>query len=114
MAGAASTFLELQLVECRTGSLQQTMSEDDFMLLFSYLIFGLTLGVLTLISKNRLKTLTINLIVSGLYSAFLFYNLTFNSSGGSGLVWLMSLLVFIGLHWIINLVGIVLTFFKRQ
>jgi hypothetical protein len=90
------------------------MSEDDFMLLFFYLVFGLTLGVLTVRSKNRLKTLTINLIVSGLYSGLFFYNLTFNSSGGSGLVWLMSLLFFIGVHWIINLIGIILTFFKRQ
>jgi hypothetical protein len=62
------------------------MSEDDFMLLFCYLIFGLTLGVLTVRSKNRLKTLTINLIVSGLYSGLFFYNLTFNSSEGSALV----------------------------
>ena len=84
------------------------------MLIFSYLIFGLTLGVLTLRSKNRLKTLTINLIVSGLYSGLFFYNLTFNSSEGSALVWLMSLLFFIGVHWIINLIGIILTFFKRQ
>jgi hypothetical protein len=90
------------------------MSEDDFMLLFFYLVFGLTLGVLTVRSKNRLKTLTINLIVSGLYSGLFFYNLTFNSSGGSALVWLMSLLFFIGVHWIINLIGIILTFFKRQ
>ena len=90
------------------------MNEDDFMLLFCYLIFGLTLGFLTVRSKNRLKTLTINLIVSGLYSGLFFYNLTFNSSGGSGLVWFMSLLFFIGVHWIINLIGVVLTFFKRQ
>ena len=90
------------------------MSEDDYMLLYFYLIFGLTLVVLTVRSKNRLKTLTINLIVSALYSALFLYNLTFNSSGGSGLIWLMSLLFFIGVHWIINLIGIVLTFFKRQ
>jgi hypothetical protein len=62
------------------------MSEDNLYLLFCYLIFGLTLVVLTVRSKNRLKTLTINLIVSGLYSGLFFYNLTFNSSGGSGLV----------------------------
>ena len=90
------------------------MSEDDFMLLFCYLIFGLTLGVLTVRSKNRLKTLTINLIVLGLYSTLFFYNLTINSSGGSALVWLMSLLFFIGVHWIINLIGDILTFSKRQ
>ena len=90
------------------------MSEDNLYLLFCYLIFGLILVVLTVRSKNRLKTLTINLIVSGLYSGLFFYNLTFNSSGGSGLVWLMSLLFFIGVHWIINLIGVIYTFFKRQ
>ena len=89
------------------------MSEDNLYLLFCYLIFGLTLGVLTIRSKNRIKTVTINLIIAGLYSGLFFYNLTFNSSGGSGLVWLVYLMFFVGLHWLINLIGIILTITKR-
>jgi amino acid transporter len=89
------------------------MSEDNLYLLFCYLIFGMTLGVFTIRSKNRLKTLKINLIIAGLYSGLFFYNLTFNSSGGSGLVWLVFLMFSVGLHWLINLIGIILTYTKR-
>ncbi len=90
------------------------MSEDNLYLLFCYLIFGLTLSILAVRSKNRLKTVIINLIIAGLYSGLFFYNLKFNSSGGSGLVWLVYLMFAIGLHWIINLIGIILTFTNRQ
>ena len=90
------------------------MSEDNLDLLFCYLIFGLTLCILIIRSKNRLKTFAINLIIAALYSGLFFYNLTFNSSGGSGLVWLVYLMFFIGLHWLINFIGLVLTFTKNQ
>jgi len=75
-----------------------TMSEDNLYLLFCYLLFGLTLCILTIRSKNRLKTITTNLIIAGLYSGLFFYNLTFNGSGGSGLVWLVYLMFSVGLH----------------
>jgi VanZ family protein len=90
------------------------MSEDNLYLLFCYLIFGLTLAILTIRSKNRKKTLLVNLLIAGLYSGLFLYNLTFNSSGGSGLVWLVYLMFFIGLHWLINFIGLILTFTKRQ
>jgi amino acid transporter len=90
------------------------MSEDNLYLLFCYLLFGLTLAILTIRSENRKKTLLVNLLIAGLYSGLFLYNLTFNSSGGSGLVWLVYLMFFIGLHWLINLIGLILTFTKRQ
>jgi amino acid transporter len=90
------------------------MSEDNLYLLFCYLIFGLTLTILTIRSKNRQKTLLVNLIIAGLYSGLFIYNLTYNSSGGSGLLWLMYLMFFIGMHWLINLIGLILTFMKIQ
>ena len=89
------------------------MSEDNLYLLFCYLIFGLTLSILTIRSKNRKKTLLINLIIVGLYSGLFLYNLTFNSSGGTGLVWLLYLMFAIGIHWLTNVVGLILTF-KRK
>jgi hypothetical protein len=88
------------------------MSEDNLHLLFCYLIFGLTLAILTFRSNNRQKTLIINLLLSAFYSGILLYNLIFNGSGGSALLWLVALMFFIGLHWIINLIGIVLTYRK--
>jgi len=88
------------------------MSEDTLYLLLCYLIFGLTLTILTFRSKNRQKTLIVNLLIAGLYNGLFIYNLTVNSSGGRGLAWLVYLLFFIGMHWLINLIGIVLTFKK--
>jgi len=90
------------------------MSEDTLYLLLCYLIFGLTLTILTFRSNNRQKTLIVNLLIAGLYNGLFVYNLTFNSSGGRGLAWLVYLLLFIGMHWLINLIGIVLTFKKRE
>lgn len=90
------------------------MTEDNLYLLFCYLIFGLTLTILTIRSKNRKKTLLVNVIIAGLYSGLFLYNLTYNSSGGSGLVWLVYLMFFIGLHWLINLIGLVMTFVKPK
>jgi hypothetical protein len=90
------------------------MNEDNLYLRFCYLIFGLTLSILTIRSKKRLKRVTINLIVAGLYSGLFFYNLTYNSSGGSGLVWLVYLMFFVGLHWLINFIGLILTFTKKS
>jgi amino acid transporter len=90
------------------------MSEDNLILLFCYLIFGITLLILTIRRNNKKRTLIINLIIAGLYSGLFFYNLTYNSSGGSGLLWLVYLMFSIGLHWLINLIGIILTFIKRN
>lgn len=90
------------------------MSEDNLYLLIYYLIYGLTLLILTYRSKNKLRTAIINFIVLALYSGLFFYNLTFNSSGGSGLLWLVYLMFAIGLHWLINLIGIALTYFETN
>lgn len=93
---------------------KKTMTEDNLILLCCYAIYALTLLTLILRSKERLKSCIINLTVLGLYSGFFFYNLTFNSAGGSSLVWLVNLMFAIGLHWLINLIGIILTFIKKR
>lgn len=89
------------------------MNEDYLYLLFCYLIFVLTLVVFALRSNNCLRILTINLLIAVFYSTLFFYQLTYNSSGGSGLVWLMCLMFAIGVHWLINLGGLLLTL-KRK
>src|SRR6476620_8613519 len=88
------------------------MSEDNLYLLFCYIIYGLTLTLFVIRSKRKLRTFLINLTILSLYSGLFFYNLTYNSSGGSGLLWLFYLMLSIGLHWLINFIGIVVTFFK--
>ena len=90
------------------------MSEDNLYLLFCYLILGITLLFLTLRSKHKLKTIILNLVIVGLYSGLFFYNLTFNSSGGGGLVWLVFLMFSIGLHWLIILIGVLLNLKKTN
>lgn len=90
------------------------MSEDNLYLLLCFLIFGLTLAILILRSKNKLRTLGINLIIAALYGSFFIYNIEFNGRGGTGLVWFAFLLFSIGLHWLINVIGIILTFTKNQ
>ena len=89
------------------------MNEDYLYLLFCYLIFVLTLGVYAIRNHNCLRILTINLLIAVFYSTLFFYQLTYNSSGGSGLVWLMCLMFAIGVHWLINLGGLLLTL-KRK
>lgn len=85
------------------------MGEDNLYLFFSYLILGATFFLFVLRSKKKLKTATIHLLIAGCYSSFFIYELTFNSSGGSGLVWLLFLMLFIGLHWLILVIGIILS-----
>jgi hypothetical protein len=88
------------------------MSEDNLILLFCYLIFGITLLFLTVRRKNKKRILAINLTLAGVYSGIFLYNLAYNSSGGAGLLWLIYLMFAIGLHWLINLIGIISTYRK--
>lgn len=90
------------------------MSEDYLYLFLCYLVYGLTLVVLTTRSKNKLKTLMLNLTISAIYSGLFFYKLAYDSSSGSGLLWLFYLLFSIGIHWIVNLIGILLTYIKPK
>jgi len=90
------------------------MDEDNLYLLICYLIYGLTLTLLVFRSKLKSKTLLVNLMILCIYSGLFFYNFRFNSSGGSGLLWLVYLMLALGLHWLINLIGIAVTFFKRK
>jgi hypothetical protein len=83
------------------------MTEDNLYLLICYLVYGLTLLILTFKSKNRTKTLAINLTILLIYSGLLLYNLKYNSSGGSGLAWLVYLMISIGLHWVANLINLI-------
>jgi len=62
------------------------MKEDNLYLLIGYLLLGVTVLILTLKSKNKLRILRVNLIIVGLYSGLFLYKLNYSNSGGSGLV----------------------------
>ena len=83
------------------------MSEDQLFLLVAYLFLGLSLFFLTLRSENKTKVVLMNLLIAGSYSSVFLYNLSFNSDGGSGLLWLVALLLSIGVHWLV-VMGILL------
>lgn len=84
------------------------MKEDNLYLLFGYLLFGLTVLLLTLKSKNKQRILCINLIIAIFYNGFFWYKLNYSNSGGSGLVWYFYLLLLLGLHSVINTIVIIL------
>ncbi len=65
-------------------------------------------------SKNRLKTAITNLIIVTAYSVLFFYNLSYNSAGGSGLLWYFYLIFAIGLHCIVNLIGFILKIIRTK
>lgn len=90
------------------------MNEDNLYLIGCYIIYGLTLFLLTLKSKNRRQTLFINLIVLAVYSGFFLYNLKYNNSFGSGLVWLAGLMTAIGIHWLTNLINLTIITIRKH
>jgi hypothetical protein len=107
-------FADTQRYAASYHTTRQTMSEDNLYLLFCYLIYGLTLLAYVVRAKKKIKTATINLVFLALYSGIFLYNLTYNSSKGSGLAWLVYLMFAIGLHWLINFVGLLLTFRMKR
>jgi hypothetical protein len=90
------------------------MTEDNLYLLICYAIYRLTLLLLAIKSKSKTKTLTINLMILIIYSGLFFYNLKYNSLGGSGLVWLVYLFIALGLHWLINLTSLTIKLIRKD
>jgi hypothetical protein len=89
------------------------MNEDNIILLFSYFIFWGTLLLLTIKSKNRKRTLILNVPFHILYSSFFLYGLIYKSQDGTALVWWFYLLIIITFHWIVNLAKLLIVQFKR-
>jgi hypothetical protein len=90
------------------------MNEDNKILLFSYLIFWGTLLLLTIKSKNRKRTLVLNVPFHILYSSYFLYGLIYKSHGGNALVWWFYLLIIIVLHWLVNVTNLLIGQFKRN
>lgn len=90
------------------------MSEDALYLLISYLIYGATLAALVYRARARRRSALLNLAILMTYSAPLLYALNFHSTGGTGLVWLVYLMLALGVHWLVNVFGLVMTFTQDQ
>ena len=89
------------------------MSEDDLYLMICYLVQLITMFILIGRSKSRKKSTLINIGFFLSYNILFHYNLIYNSSGGSGLVWLVYLMFSLGLHWLINIIGIIKTIITK-
>ena len=89
------------------------MSEDDLYLMICYLVQLTTMFVLIGRSKNRKKSALINIGFFLCYNILFHYNLIYNSSGGSALLWLIYLMFSLGLHWLINITGIIKTIITK-
>ena len=90
------------------------MREDDLYLIFCYLIYFVTLGLLVYFSNNRWRTALINILIVALYSSLFIYNLMYNSAGGTGLVWLVFLMGSLCIHWLVNLLCVCMKLYRSK
>lgn len=90
------------------------MSEDTIYLLIAYFIYGVTLAALIYRARARRRCALINLTILLTYSLPLLYGLNFQSTGGTGLVWLFNLMLALGVHWLVNVIGLILTFTRGR
>ena len=88
------------------------MSEDNQILLLCYFIYWITLAFIVLRSKQKIRAIIYNLVIQFIYSMILLYNLEYNSAGGSGVLWLVYLMLIVGVHWLVNLLGLILKLSK--
>lgn len=83
------------------------MNGDDKILLISFIGYWLVLITLTIKSKNKPKTASINTIIHLAYSSFFLYGLYYKSQGGNSLLWFFCLVFIIWIHSAINLVQLI-------
>jgi len=102
----------MQTVVRQLKKTSDEMKEDYLYLLFVFLIYGITLTVLTVRSERKFRTIAVNLTILSIYSGLFIYNLIYNGEHGSGLLWLFYLGCALVVHWIVNMTGIILTFRK--
>lgn len=90
------------------------MSEDATYLTACYLLYGVTLAALVYRRSERRRTLLLNVLILLGYSVPMLYGLNYRSSGGSGLVWLVFLMVALGLHWLVNFIALIMNFVRNN
>ena len=90
------------------------MSEDNLYLLSCYIILGITILFSTYRKNQVFKIISIHLLISIVYSSYFLYNMRFNGSGGSSLVWLVYLMVIVLFHTGVNSIFILIHIFKKK
>jgi hypothetical protein len=75
------------------------MLSDNLLLVFSFLIFWVTLLFYTVI-YSRKRALLLHGIINLAYTAYFTYGLVYESEGGAGLLWWFYWLLLTGIHWL--------------
>lgn len=85
------------------------MTKDNLIVLFAFVIYWVTLIGLTLLCEQKLLVFLINLIVHVSYSSYFLWNLYYKPSGWKNTLgaWI-GLLGFIGVHWVLDLIYLIL------
>jgi hypothetical protein len=92
------------------------MNDDYLLILGCYVINWATLGLIIYYSSQKKQSLIIHLGIQVTYSLFWWYDLRYNSSGGTALVSWFFWMIFIGIHWLAYLIqlGIIIWYRTRQ
>lgn len=90
------------------------MNEDNQILLFSFVFYWVTLLVCSIKSKNWKKTFFVNLIIHIIYSSYFLYGLIYDVGDGSALAWYLLLLFIIAIHWIANLIILIVGLLQKN
>ena len=90
------------------------ISEDNLVLASCFLVYWITLFLLVRKSKNKTRTFVVNFLIHLAYSIYMLYGLAYRAEYGNGLAWWFYLIVFILLHWLINLGQLIWMLIKHR
>lgn len=75
------------------------MTEDNLLIFACYIINWITLIIVILYSAKKKQYLLIHLGIQTFYSIYWWYQLNYDSSGGTALVAWFFWIITIGIHW---------------
>ena len=91
------------------------MNADEFILLFSFLMYWVTLIFLLIKTTDKKKVLAINFTIHIIYTGYFLHGLFYRSQGnGTALTWWFYLLLILCIHFIINLGQLIYLFVKKE
>lgn len=90
------------------------MDEDDLIIIYAFVIYWIILLILTFLSKQKKRVFLINFMLHVLYSSYFIYELYYKPQGWKNSLNLWALLLsFIGIHWVLNLIHLVILIIKK-
>jgi hypothetical protein len=90
------------------------MNEDNILLLFSFILFWVTLLLFFIRSKGFKGVSYIHLVIHCLYSSYFVHGLWYRSENGTALAWWFYLLCLIWGHWLIIILQMIVLSLRKQ